>query len=1096
MRYRVLGPIEVSDGDRPLTLGEGRQRSVLTLLLLHRNEAVSSDRLIDALWGDRPPATAAKVLQNHIAHLRRALDDREGQRLLTRGRSYVLEVADGDLDLDRFERLVADGGGALATGRPADAAASLREALALWRGPPLADVAYEPFAQAEIARLQERHTAALEQRIDADLALGRHADLVPELEGLVAEHPLRERLRAQLMVALYRCGRQAEALEAYSDARHVLLDELGVEPGPALSELQAAILRQDPELAPAPSAWPRPLGAAPRRRALLAAGGALLVAAAVGAAVLAGGREDGLPALPRADAVIAIDPATDRVTGSVGVGPSPSHLAADGRTLWITNANGRSVSRVDAHDGAIRQTVTVGNGPTGLAVADGAVWVANSLDGTVWKIAAATGKVVKKIRVGDGPSGICIGHGAVWVASTDDRAVTRIDERSGRPAGTTRLETGPTDLACSESAVWASSGQGGTVTRLSAATGAAVEPIPTGDGASGLALAGGALWVANTLADTVSEIDPERGRVVATVPLRPGDGPSDVMAGAGMVWVSNEFAGTVVGIDPRLGKAVSAVHVGYRPQGLALVDRSLWVGVRASGAGHRGGTLRVVTQQRFSAGHFAPGSYITFPWQILSLTNDGLTAFRRSGGPDGYRLTADLARSLPRISDAGLTYAFQMRRGIRYSDGEPVVPADIRRGLARDLRAGGPAAELYAGIDGASRCISRPATCDLSRGIVVDDDAGTVTFHLTAPDAAFVDKLALPAAVAVSAHSVAGRAPPATGPYAIAHIRPSRTLELVRNPHFRAWSAAAKPDGNVDAITVRFGVKAGTAIRAVERGEADYLDSGTQLTPMQLGDVFTRFGAQVHPSSQPVTTALFLNTRVPPFNDVDVRRAFNYAIDRRTAVEVEGGALAAQPTCQPLPANFPAYRPYCPYTTKGTAWGSPEPAKARSLVARSHTQGMHVTVWSSTPEDAGIGQLARQVLDQLGYRASLRLLPLDTQVPYVLDPSHRAQIGTWGFGADYPAASNVLLPYRCRSGDPSRFCDRRTDRLIARALHTETTDQIRANALWTQAERRIVDQAATVPLFNPQAIELVSPRVGGVQRSPQWGLLLDQLWVR
>jgi peptide/nickel transport system substrate-binding protein len=151
-----------------------------------------------------------------------------------------------------------------------------------------------------------------------------------------------------------------------------------------------------------------------------------------------------------------------------------------------------------------------------------------------------------------------------------------------------------------------------------------------------------------------------------------------------MVWVSNEFAGTVVGIDPRRGRAVSRLRVGYRPQGLALVDGALWVGVRASGAGHRGGTLRVATQQRFTAGHFAPGSYITFAWKILSLTNDGLVAFRRTGGPDGYRLTADLALSLPRITDSGMTYAFQMRRGIRYSDGEPVVPADIRRGLARD----------------------------------------------------------------------------------------------------------------------------------------------------------------------------------------------------------------------------------------------------------------------------------------------------------------------------------------------------------------------------------------------------------------------------
>lgn len=135
------------------------------------------------------------------------------------------------------------------------------------------------------------------------------------------------------------------------------------------------------------------------------------------------------------------------------------------------------------------------------------------------------------------------------------------------------------------------------------------------------------------------------------------------------------------------------------------------------------------------------------------------------------------------------------------------------------------------------------------------------------------------------------------------------------------------------------------------------------------------------------------------------------------------------------------------------------------------------------------------MLDELGYRASLRLMPISKQVPYVLDARHRAQIGTWGGAADYPAASDLLLAYRCGGGDPSQFCDRWTDRLIARALRTEATDQTAANALWTQAEHRIVDRAATVPLLNPNAVEFVSRRVGGVQRSPRWGLLLDQLWV-
>ena len=198
------------------------------------------------------------MLQNYVGQLRRALGDREGRRLQTRGHGYALRVEDGELDVERFERLVREGGDALALDRPADAAARLREALALWRGPPLADVAYEPFAQAEIARLEEQRAVALERRIDADLALGRHADLVAELEALVAQHPLRERLRGQRMLALYRCGRQAEALEAFREARRLLVEEVGVEPGPELRELHEAILRQDAALdARAPAELPR-----------------------------------------------------------------------------------------------------------------------------------------------------------------------------------------------------------------------------------------------------------------------------------------------------------------------------------------------------------------------------------------------------------------------------------------------------------------------------------------------------------------------------------------------------------------------------------------------------------------------------------------------------------------------------------------------------------------------------------------------------------------------------------------------------------------------------------------------------------------------
>jgi DNA-binding SARP family transcriptional activator len=247
LEFRVLGPLEVIDGDRPLPLGTGQQRTLFAMLLLHANEVVSSDRLIDALWGATPAPTAAKTVQVYVSRLRKELGD---GRVVTRAPGYALQLDRSELDLARFEQLV----GEAQRSDPERAADVLRRALALWRGPALADLTYESFAQPEIARLEELRWAALEQRIDADLAVGRHAELVGELGALIAEHPLRERLRGQLMLALYRSGRQAEALSAYRQAQRELAEQLGLDPSEELQRLEQAILRQDRALDAAPAA--------------------------------------------------------------------------------------------------------------------------------------------------------------------------------------------------------------------------------------------------------------------------------------------------------------------------------------------------------------------------------------------------------------------------------------------------------------------------------------------------------------------------------------------------------------------------------------------------------------------------------------------------------------------------------------------------------------------------------------------------------------------------------------------------------------------------------------------------------------------------
>jgi DNA-binding SARP family transcriptional activator len=271
--FRILGPLEVVGDKGPLRLGGPRQRATLALLLLNANRVVSIDRLAEELYAGAPPVTAVTQVQRQISELRKALSS--PSLIETRAPGYVIRLEPDRLDLMRFERLAEDAGRALRGGEVRQAAELLRAALGLWRGEPLADLAGQPFATVAVQRLEEIRLVALERRIEAELALGRHLELIPELETLVAAEPLRERFRAQLMIALYRAGRQAEALDVYRAAREALIEELGIEPAPPLRELERAILAQDPSLdLSAPAEEARVLLAVP------SSGGALLTIAA------------------------------------------------------------------------------------------------------------------------------------------------------------------------------------------------------------------------------------------------------------------------------------------------------------------------------------------------------------------------------------------------------------------------------------------------------------------------------------------------------------------------------------------------------------------------------------------------------------------------------------------------------------------------------------------------------------------------------------------------------------------------------------------------------------------------------------------------
>src|SRR5215207_4600690 len=369
--FLILGPLKATRGDRTLALGSPKQRALLAFLLLHANELVPRDRLIEELWGDAAPATVNAVLNGYLSKVRRVLADGNGVEVLaTQAPGYVLRVPAERLDARRFEALLEQGREALGLGDAQQAAAILRAALSLWRGPPLADLAYEPFAQTEIRRLEELRLAALEDRIEADLALGRHDALVAELDTLVAQNPYRERLQGQLLLALYRSGRQAEALDAYRRARRTFADELGIDPGPRLQELERSILRHDTSLdAPAPPPPPIDLDqqrssraelhpSRPRRRALAGVVGVVVVIAAALVTVLrdtSGTAPE--PVVLTGDSVAVIDPATNSIVAEVPVGARPSGIAAGEGSIWVGNRDDNTLLRIGPRSRRVVRTI-------------------------------------------------------------------------------------------------------------------------------------------------------------------------------------------------------------------------------------------------------------------------------------------------------------------------------------------------------------------------------------------------------------------------------------------------------------------------------------------------------------------------------------------------------------------------------------------------------------------------------------------------------------------------------------------------------------------------------------------------------------------
>ena len=868
-----------------------------------------------------------------------------------------------------------------------------------------------------------------------------------------------------------------------------------------------------------PADEPRPR--APRTTALITAGAvtAIVVLGLVVALLITGFAGSDPPTRIEQNAVAAIDADAGKLVSQTAVGNGPTSVATGLGSVWVANSVDGTVSRI-LPDRDERPVIRVPGTPGGLAVGEEAVWVTDATGHTLSQISPDSNTVVRDdITVGNGAGAVAVGEGAVWVANILDGTVSRVDPERGVETDVVRVAGRPDALAVGAGSIWVANGDAASVSRIDPGRRVVVQTIAVGNGPRGIAVDGETVWVANALDGTISKIVASTGTVSQVGAVAAG--VSGVAISGGAVWVSSPPVGKVFRVDPDTAQVTDAIDMGTSPSALAAgAADTLWAAALPPASRHRGGTL-VVSAYLSGCNCLDPAfAWQSDAWRALSILYDGLVAYRKTGGAPGATLVPDLAMNLPVPTDDGRTYRFQLRNGLRYSDGSSVRASDFRASMERLLRLNGVnLPPFYGGILGAEHCSALADRCDLRKGIEVDDSARTVTIRLSRPDPDFLAKLALPFAFVLPADAPEPDRPltdfeqfghvgeyriPGTGPYVAASFDPRRELRLDRNSHFKVFSPDAQPEGYPDQIIIKIlGDGNASDLRSaagdVEAGNSDWT---SRLAPEEVAQLAVRSAAQLHTTPVGGVQHLMLNTRKPPFSDVRARRALAYAIDRDRLVELAGGDLVARPTCQVLPPVVPGYRPYCPYTVNPSAgiWNGPDVQRARRLARASRTLGQRVVI-GVPPDDPYEGRLAEyvaRVLRQLGYRASVR--EEDDVFAAMLAPDSHTDAIRVGWLQDFAGASNFVEPlFTCSANNEggvnvSQYCSARLDGLVSQARGTR--DAAAAADAWARIDRLLVDDAPAVPLYALREADFVSKRVGNYVFNPQFGVLLDQMWVR
>jgi ABC-type transport system substrate-binding protein/DNA-binding SARP family transcriptional activator len=1068
-----------------LDLGSPRQRTVLALLLVYRNSVVATDRLVDFLWGSRPPTTAANTLHVFLSGIRRALDgDESASPLVTRRPGYELHVERGQVDLDRFDDLRAAAEVASTAGEYEAARDCLRDALALWRGDPLPELVDVADLAGELGRLRELRWTTLEERIDADMATGRHHEIVPELEALVAEEPLRERLRAQLMLALYRSGRQSRALEVYREGRRRLVDELGVEPGPELRALEQAILRHDAAIGPRSQLM---LTQRRRRAGMVTAGVVVALAAVVLFALRA--QTSGAPAAVRGPGVLLL--------GSHGVVARRTIPAVDAvaeqpdGVLWAASTGDGTITSI-APSGAVH-VAGIGGRPTNLAWGFGKVWVGEAPDRRLLAYDPIRKSQVLEVPLsgGFGPMGqpaadIAVGAGSVWVDEGGSAGVLRINPTSGRGlARVTGVETGA--IAYGLKAVWVGGDffSAGRIDRIDPASNRRTASIALPSaGVISMAVAGSDIWVV-TDDGALWRVDPSsHGAVPVSLPGR----ALGVAARGNTLWASASGPDRVIQIDPATSRVMGTIPLAGAPTALIASGEATWVATVPQDPNTRsppgGGTVRVALNTGIDSIDPAEAQWAT-AWQLEFETGLRLLTYPDAAGPAGQRLVGDGASGLPVVSNSGRTYTFMVRRGLRFWPGRQPVTAYAFRAAVERATSRGVASQFGRqfmwDLVGLHRFEAGKAAHIAGIRVL---GRYTIAFTTKQTDPSFVARIAMPqySAVPPSTPDVPANRPlPSAGPYYIDSYMPDTSIVLRRNPGYVGPRPAVPGE-----IRYRLG-GAGTepAWEQVARGQADV--DADPATPQQLARLRrTPLGAGIRVRVDPTPTVLYLefNAKSPALNDARVRRAIADAINRRALADTMGPG-GAVPTDQYLPPAVPGY----PGSGLVYPLARPRIGAARRLLRAAHIR-LPLTLRLSTCNDPGCiaGGAARRIvllrrqLGRIGIHLRVSALPRLQQF--------RRDFGDVGFdiadeGWVFPETDgDIMVPMITEGGY-------RVTTAITRALHAASPGR---SAEFGRLDLHLASRAVPLAAFGiGETVTLTSQRVGCVIYQQEYGLDLGRL---